>query len=93
MNSKLNAYWKIIHNHATICHVLDPRFKLQYIPKTDQKDTIKLIEEVFENYDTTATQASSEGSTLRSSFTSTLKPKGFFFTNIYFFLKINFKTI
>jgi hypothetical protein len=91
MNLKLNAYWKIIHNHAIIFHVLDPRFKLQYNPKPDQKDTIKLIEEVFENYEATASQASSEGSTFRYSFTSTLKPIGFFL--LIFILSINFKTI
>lgn len=50
MSLKLNEYWVFIKPIALICHILDPRFKTDFLEKDDKKQGVKLIQELIKAY-------------------------------------------
>lgn len=51
MKEKLMDYWVLIESHATICMILDPRFKCDFISnKSKKKTAVHLFETLFAEY-------------------------------------------
>ena len=51
MKKKLLEYWVLIEKHATICLILDPRFKCDFITnKEDKKKAVNIFENLFHEY-------------------------------------------
>ena len=49
---KLTVYWENIKEHATVCMILDPRFKLDYIKGDKQrKESIDIFEKYYKPYE------------------------------------------